>query len=481
MTYCLRAMPNQAIQEILELEQRLGLWNERVFGFPAWGLERLRRYRTLKDGQTSTVRQTRLKGLQQDLTDFRRSVRDLLTLAHKLRGQRDIWVLSSTLYRRKGPDGDYPCVFAADLERQLGTRVLYLETNTSHLTIPRADNVVRTDAAYWAIRSSARLGQRLLGDSLLSGPSPLLDALPAARRDVVQVESLVGSALYRLALQLLRAGQPRAVFVLCGYHGHLPTQLAARSLGIPVIELQHGIIHESHPGYILPQLSDELERQLYFPDHLVVFGRYFGELLDRHSPRWGGRWSVGGHPVLRQALLQHGQSPLPVAGGLPRVVFFSQFEAPIQQQIDRVTAEFAHRSAGRHRISIKPHPREAHAETTYRSALAAGVELLGATDNSYELLRGTSAAITVSSTLAIEALAYPCRSVALTSSNWTEGMESLIADGYLETCEDGAGLLQLLDTPPRDRDRVGVARHLFGIGEPELDFAGLVERHVGSK
>jgi hypothetical protein len=474
-------MPNRAIQEILELEQRLGLWNERVFGFPAWGLERLRRYRTLKDGQTSTVRQTRLKGLQQDLSDFRRSARDLLALAGKLRNQRDVWVLSSTLYRRKGSDGDHPCIFAGDLERQLGERVLYLETNTSHLTIPRADNVVRTDAAYWAIRSSARLGHRLLGDSLLANPSPLLDALPASRRGVVLVESLASNALYRLALQLLRAGRPRALFVLCGYHGHLPTQLAARRLGIPVIELQHGIIHESHPGYILPQLPQELERQLYFPDHLVVFGRYFGELLVRHSPRWAGRWSVGGHPVLRQALLQHGHSPPPQLSGPPRVVFFSQFEAPIQQQIDRVAAEFAQQSAGRYRISIKPHPREAHAETTYRAALSAGVELLGSTDNSYELLRSTSAAITVSSTLAIEALAYPCRSVALTSSNWTEGMETLIADGYLETAEDGSGLLRLLDTPPRDRDRASVARHLFGIGEPQLDFAALIERQAGAQ
>jgi hypothetical protein len=159
------------------------------------------------------------------------------------------------------------------------------------------------------------------------------------------------------------------------------------------------------------------------------------------------------------------------------VVFFSQFEMPVQQQVDRIAAELARRADG-HRISIKPHPREQTTDLTYRNAASAGVEILPTSEDSYQLLRKTDVAISVYSTVAVEALAYPCRSIVLTSPNWPEAIESLVAQGYLESATDAADLARLFEQPSTIRERGAVAQHLFGIDEPPLDFEALVERCV---
>ena len=86
---------------------------------------------------------------------------------------------------------------------------------------------------------------------------------------------------------LLKRARPRAVFVLNVYHYFTPMLLAAKEAGVSVIELQHGVIHESHPGYVHEKAPP------FLPDHLVVFGSHFGELLDRETPVWRNRWSVG--------------------------------------------------------------------------------------------------------------------------------------------------------------------------------------------
>lgn len=461
---------NAAITTILEQEQRLGLWHERLFGFPSWSIERLAHYRLLKDGTTSPVRAAaRPSRKLHDVLDLLPTSRDILK---KMGTQRDIWVLSSSVYRRNAPDGTCPCIFTTDLENQLGSRLLFLELGDPSAAIPESNNVVLIDALRRSVRVPAQVAHRLIGRSVARRASPLFATIAPERRRHLVMESLVGRGMYELGLRLMQAGKPKAIFVLDAYGRHIPLQLAARKLNIPVIELQHGMIHESHPGYVLPTLDHSLENELPFPDHLVVFGKHFGELLDREAPRWRDRWSVGGHPWLRPLAAK----PLTrEATQVPRVVFFSQFENAVQEQVNRTAAELVPRLSG-YSVAIKPHPRERDVEQIYRSAIAAGVELLRPSDNSYELLPQINAAITVYSTLAIEALVFPCRSIVLKSPNWSEAVESLVARGYLESATDGEDLARVLTRPPGHQDRSEVGRQLFGIGGPALDFGALIEQ-----
>jgi hypothetical protein len=66
---------------------------------------------------------------------------------------------------------------------------------------------------------------------------------------------------------LLRIFKPKAVFVVC-YSSFIDVVYAAKKLGIPVIELQHGVIGKIHPTY---NIRAELDRQ-FSPDYLLSFG-----------------------------------------------------------------------------------------------------------------------------------------------------------------------------------------------------------------
>jgi hypothetical protein len=160
---------------------------------------------------------------------------------------------------------------------------------------------------------------------------------------------------------------------------------------------------------------------------------------------------------------------------VPQVVFFSQFETEAQQQIDQAAIDFR-ASTDRHKVFIKPHPRERDPKSIYARAEAAGVEILSPTDNSYRILETTDAAVTVFSTLATEALVYPCRSIVLKSRNWSEPIESLVTQGYLESAADGKDLARVLAQPTQFQDRREIGRKLFGVGEPDLDFETLIEQ-----
>jgi len=257
--------------------------------------------------------------------------------------------------------------------------------------------------------------------------------------------------------------------VLNGYHLFIPFQIAAKEARIPVIELQHGIIHESHPGYVF---RGEPESP-HLPDHLVVFGRHFGELLDRESPYWRGRWTVGGHPWLK--LKRAGIEDVP-DDALDSVVVFSQPNAPIREQLRRLLPDLRARLPGEVRLILKPHPRELDAERFYASAARSGATLESPRTDTYDLLRHCRVAVSVASTVGIEALAFRCRSVVLETPFRLEDLEALVRSGALIAASSAGSIAELASLPPpRDTD-LGLATRLFGVREPEPDFERLIHR-----
>ena len=67
---------------------------------------------------------------------------------------------------------------------------------------------------------------------------------------------------------LFRRMRPKAVLLTC-YYGKESAIRAAKSLGIKVIEIQHGVIGKEHPAY---NVHRDVDRSC-FPDHLLVFGK----------------------------------------------------------------------------------------------------------------------------------------------------------------------------------------------------------------
>lgn len=448
---------NHAMTTLLDIEARDGLWDRPLLGYPMWSQLRLRAYHHLLGSTRATPARARhAAGSERK----RASARDILTKLSRGLRQRDIWILGSTIYRRAERSGNARSIFVKHLEAQLGQRLLFLETNPAHVEPHPDGNVVHLDGVRNAIRGAcagaARLLPRGTADGFLS-----LDHIGVSPREALH-EALYGKVWRRFGRALVRAGRPRAVFVLCAYNQHIPIQLAVREAGIPLVEVQHGVIHESHPGYIFgPSLATR-----HLPDHLLVFGQRFGQLLDANSPYWQGRWTVAGQPWLMDKVAQ-----LDAHDSEDLVVLFSQNVPAVQTMLRLLALALRPLCGPTTRLVIKPHPAERN--PAYEGLSERGVEVAAANADSYELLGRCRVAVSVYSTIAIEALAFSCRSVVLRSPHWFEDIARFVEAGDIQVADGPEDIVAYLRrSAPRQSQ--SSARALFGVGEPRVDFEQLI-------
>jgi hypothetical protein len=458
---------NRAIEKVLEDERRYALFDQRVLGYPVWPLERLRRYHLeLLDGKLveatgpNAPLRSRLKALQAPLSQ---SLRDARALAFsKSFAERDLWVLGTSMYRRPDAAGVQQCIFAEDLRTQLGDRLLFLERTTNDLrTEPRAD-VVHLDAAHVSAMLSAKAIGAFLGKGGVVSAAQREAFAPMTPEYLCQL-ALYGQAMEKLAEAMIARNRPKAVFVLCGYQPFVPMQRAIRSAGIPLIELQHGVIQESHPGYVLGDGAS----CAHVPDHLIVFGERFAQIARNASAHWRGRITIGGHPWLR--MKSQGVPPLAERGS---IVVFSQADIPVRAALLEMTRALAGRLPSGLRMIVKPHPREADASEYWSELSALGVELAQPSSDSYALLRDCRVALCVHSTVAIEAIAFGCTSAVTLPSFWTDEIRAMVDAGLLHAAREPSDLLALLDAPPQETEQH--AREWFAVDRGPLDYAALL-------
>jgi len=458
---------NEAFKRLLALEEEQDLWQREVLGERVWPMVRLRRYRAeyLDEGTGEEAgRGTAAPMLEQNKRNAERMLRSLAQLAGGgvSRSERDIWVLSSSGYRRKADDGTYRCIFAEHLRAQLGERLLFLELNNAGLDAASTEDTLFVDGVHRPMMWSARIG----GEIMHRRPgkaSPWGEGHPSR---LLYERALYLRTMRRTARRWIARARPKAVFVVYGYGPWQPVQQAAREAGVPVIELQHGIIHGSHPGYVFTQPSEQLPGGI--PDHLVVFGKGFGEALESDSPAWRGRWTVGGHPWLLKHLAGEAERP-------KRVVLFGQYDLPVQRVIAQTAAELAPLLPD-WEVMIKPHPHELNTEEVYGTATAAGATLAGPRDDTYRLLPTTRLAVGLHSTVAIEALAAGCRSVLLPSSSRSDALQDFVEQGLLGEVGSAADIAGVAEEPGTADHGEQVAADLFGAGADPLDFEALIEQ-----
>ena len=462
---------NKALAELVIAEERGRLWEQRILDYPVWPLLRLERYRqALLSGETA---------IRTSTADDSRSMRQRLfqAMTHVMKQGKlsssspDIWVISSSTYRRRVENGDYPCIFVDDLNEQLGSRLQFIEINSANLPLEGRANCFLLDGYLRYIHLAATLAARQLPHSVI--PSDVRASFyPTPPSELIR-RAVYGNLLERLGRRLIEARRPSCAFVLCAYGSTVPLQRALGAAGVPMIEVQHGIIHESHPGYVF---SENVPKLAHRPDHLLLFGQHFGELLDRDSPGLRTPWTVAGHPWLRQARARAMSIQRPNQHEADAVVVFGQYDPQIQQMMQSFLPELRRALPTSMRLVYKPHPREP------LGALRPIVEsskitLAASSDDAYRLLAQCRAAVTVYSTLAIEALAFPCLSIVLRSPFWSDDIRAFVEQGVLIAADSAADVVEALARPPHHAEHL--AERLFGISTPPLDFERLVS-HVTS-
>lgn len=79
---------------------------------------------------------------------------------------------------------------------------------------------------------------------------------------------------FKTYVELFKKRKPKMIFIVVSYE-NLAIVAAAKSLGIEVIELQHGTITDYHLGYSYPEKTRLNGEIPYFPDKILTFGDYW--------------------------------------------------------------------------------------------------------------------------------------------------------------------------------------------------------------
>ena len=205
-------------------------------------------------------------------------------------------------------------------------------------------------------------------------------------RDIVNF--YVMRNIWRLIFIFLR---PKAVFTFVWY-GKEAIVAAAKSLGIKVYDVQHGIIYTSHPHY---QLADApAGSEVMRPDACLVYGEFWKEKLLRSA------WSADQVQVVGYFLdMAPAQTPDCTK---PYILYTSQphTHAAIKTHITAILGTVVQRGW---QIVIALHPSDS--TNAYHDIRAIPGVSIGTID-SYDLLRHCHVHISVSSTLLWESMLF---------------------------------------------------------------------------
>ena len=208
---------------------------------------------------------------------------------------------------------------------------------------------------------------------------------------------------------------------------------AAHREGIPVVELQHGMVYGAHVAYNLPVMGLE-----YAPDWFLTWGAYWSE----HTSNYALKGTLEtGYPLLDYWRRISVRKP----AGRPSVMFISQ--GTIGKELSRKAVELRKRfSDDGMRIIYKLHPNESRTwRELYPWLVDSGVEVVdNATRGVYDLFGEVDSVVGVYSTAVIEALAWNLPAYVFRQLPGGDTMESFFDSGVIrpvDTVEELATLL----------------------------------------
>jgi hypothetical protein len=155
--------------------------------------------------------------------------------------------------------------------------------------------------------------------------------------------------LYR---QVLKRLQPRCVLV--PNSGQFALFVAARDIGIPFVEMQHGLFSENHPDCVAAAALDYDQGSLLLPDYLTVYGGYWADRLNGTALGRLGRIRTVGSPVIEpsRALRQNRFSADPAK---PILTLTTQGGVAGEKAINFVS-DFLMLYAGPLQFNVRLHP-----------------------------------------------------------------------------------------------------------------------------
>ncbi len=470
----------EAHRRFLAVEENLGLFSARIDGVPFWERARFESHRaairtTTPLGEahaTVGLQRARLRklwGLLRNVAignPFLADPAEVAFVGHPRRKQRE--------------DGLWWDVYCDPILEGLDLDAVYLEPDHDHVhhTPARTEDVRYLDL----VKYGGNLRRKFLPpDVLTPADERFLERVETAfaerfgtglnvagrvRRDLVTRRCR--RPLYRRLFERL---DPDLVVLVVSYGKETPIEVCS-DLGIPVVELQHGVINPYHVGYSFP--GDRSKET--FPDYLFTFGEFWGDTVSLPIP--DDRVYPVGYPHLEASLSDLERDAESGAGAADdgdgareegeQLLVVSQ--GTVGRELSRFAADLAEDFPGE--IVYKLHPGEYDGwQDSYPWLREADIDVRADADL-YALFSESAAQVGVYSTALYEGLAVGLDTYLLDCPGVVQ-LGPLVERGYATVVDSPGEFLEAFEagaaSPPADRTPFFAPNAIDNIGAALAD------------
>lgn len=296
-------------------------------------------------------------------------------------------------------------------------------------------------------------------------------------RSIIYKEFAYAKAGLSVANQYLNRINPNVLLVEDGASpSRLVLQYVAKKRGIPVIELQHGLIVPDHPSYFFGITKAEQLLDSPFPDIIAVHGSHFKRILLQNNNLNSSRVVITGNPyywMIRRKKNNVSTLQLP-----DKYILVSTEPQYRQSLIDKI-CELPVKTG--YQLVIKPHPSEILvARERYKKLLENPmITLIQENISIYSLFERAVFHIAVGSMTHLEALAFGVKDILLAQDGLDGYYDFLIQMG-LPVAHTSNELVTIINNYP-DIIKVYsyVQNEIFSIQtDPTASFEILLGRYI---
>jgi hypothetical protein len=229
----------------------------------------------------------------------------------------------------------------------------------------------------------------------------------------INITSLIREALkerfltYWIYKVILKRVKPKLAVLVVGYTEDTFIEVC-KSLSIPVIELQHGIIGKSHLGYNFP---DDVKSHT-FPDYLLTFGDYWNEQVNLPLPE--ERVIPVGYPYMDLQKKKYSDIKEEKS-----ILFISQ--GTIGKELSKLAKSISELNDLSYKIIYKLHPGEYDRwKEIYPWLLDSNIQIVDSdTPQLYELFARSKMQVGVTSTALYEGLSFDLDTYIYVHDSWS--------------------------------------------------------------
>jgi hypothetical protein len=274
-------------EAFLELEVELNLFEKRIDGVYFW--ERIRfsvHHKILGNldiiGQAQTPLELTLRNRAKSLW---RSMKNIFIKNPYLAPKSEIFFLGSKI-RKLGDDKKWWDIYCDPIIEKLERNYVCFELpyQNTHFMPAKTRRIWYLDFPFYlgaAQRKFNRVNVLLTERDIffLNEIQKKIEAkfnIQIDLKELVKRDLLSRKSVFPIYQSLLKRVSPKIVILICSY-GKETFVEACKTLGIPVVELQHGIINKYHLGYSFP---GAIRIKRTFPDYLFVFGDFWKQVTE---------------------------------------------------------------------------------------------------------------------------------------------------------------------------------------------------------